>query len=178
MFAHFSFTSWMYVPDLFMNPYFQWILVTPVQFWIGWTFYKGAFSALRNGSANMDVLVVLGTSAAYFYSVFLVLTGSNHGLYFETSAVLITLILLGTLFEVRAKGHSSDAIKKLMGLQPTMAVVERDGVASEIPISDVQVGDVLVIRPGASVPVDAEVLSGSSAVDESMLTGESLPSIK
>ncbi|MGG0642343.1 heavy metal translocating P-type ATPase [Sporosarcina gallistercoris] len=175
MFAHFSFTSWMYVPSLFMNPYFQWALATPVQFWIGWTFYKGAFSALRNGSANMDVLVVLGTSAAYFYSVFLVLTGSDHGLYFETSAVLITLILLGKLFEARAKGHSSDAIKKLMGLQPTMAVVEQDGVISEIPISDVQVGDVLVIRPGASVPVDAEVLSGSSAVDESMLTGESLP---
>lgn len=175
MFAHFSFTSWMYVPSLFMNPYFQWILATPVQFWIGWTFYKGAFSALRNGSANMDVLVVLGTSAAYFYSVYLVLTGSDHGLYFETSAVLITLILLGKLFEARAKGHSSDAIKKLMGLQPTMAVVEQDGVISEIPISDVQVGDVLVIRPGSSVPVDAEVLSGSSAVDESMLTGESLP---
>lgn len=175
MFAHFSFTSWMYVPDLLMNPYFQWILATPVQFWIGWTFYKGAFSALRNGSANMDVLVVLGTSAAYFYSVFLVLTGSNHGLYFETSAVLITLILLGKLFEARAKGHSSDAIKKLMGLQPTMAVVEQDGITAEIPISEVQVGDVLVIRPGASVPVDAEVLSGSSAVDESMLTGESLP---
>ncbi|MBD7907377.1 heavy metal translocating P-type ATPase [Sporosarcina gallistercoris] len=175
MFAHFSFTSWMYVPALFMNPYFQWLLATPVQFWIGWTFYKGAFSALRNGSANMDVLVVLGTSAAYFYSVFLVLTGSDHGLYFETSAVLITLILLGKLFEARAKGHSSDAIKKLMGLQPTMAVIERDGVISEISISDVQVGDVLVIRPGASVPVDAEVLSGASAVDESMLTGESLP---
>lgn len=175
MFAHFSFTRWMYVPELFMNPYFQWILATPVQFFIGWSFYKGAFSALRNGSANMDVLVVLGTSAAYFYSVFLVLTGSDHGLYFETSAVLITLILLGKLFEARAKGHSSDAIKKLMGLQPTMAVVERDGLISEIPISDVQVGDVLVIRPGASVPVDAEVLSGSSAVDESMLTGESLP---
>ncbi|REB08169.1 cadmium-translocating P-type ATPase [Sporosarcina sp. BI001-red] len=175
MFAHFSFTSWMYVPSLLMNPYFQWILATPVQFWIGSIFYKGAYSALRNGSANMDVLVVLGTSAAYFYSVFLVLSGSGHGLYFETSAVLITLILLGKLFEARAKGHSSDAIKKLMGLQPTMAIVERDGVASEIPISDVQVGDVLVIRPGASVPVDAEVLSGSSAVDESMLTGESLP---
>ena len=175
MFAHFSFTSWMYVPDVFMNPYFQWALATPVQFWIGWTFYKGAYAALRNGSANMDVLVVLGTSAAYFYSVFLVLTGSNHGLYFETSAVLITLILLGKLFEARAKGHSSDAIKNLMGLQPTMAVIERDGNSVEIPISDVQVGDVLVIRPGASIPVDAEVLSGSSAVDESMLTGESLP---
>lgn len=175
MFAHFSFTRWMYVPDLLMNPYFQWILATPVQFWIGWTFYKGAFSALRNGGANMDVLVVLGTSAAYFYSVFLVVTGSDHGLYFETSAVLITLILLGKLFEARAKGHSSDAIKKLMGLQPTMAVIEHDGITSEIPISEVQVGDVLLIRPGASVPVDAEVLSGTSAVDESMLTGESLP---
>lgn len=175
MFAHFSFTNWMYVPDLFMDPYFQWALATPVQFAIGSTFYKGAFAALRNGGANMDVLVVLGTSAAYFYSVFLVLTGSDHGLYFETSAVLITLILLGKLFEARAKGHSSDAIKKLMGLQPTMAIVEHDGISSEIPIAEVQVGDVLVIRPGASIPVDAEVLSGASAVDESMLTGESLP---
>ena len=117
----------------------------------------------------------LGTSAAYFYSVYLVLSGSTHGLYFETSAVLITLILLGKVFEARAKGHSSDAIKKLMGLQPTMAIVERDGVTDEIPIADVNVGDILVIRPGASIPVDAEVISGVSAVDESMLTGESLP---
>ena len=175
MVSHFSFTSWMYVPQILMDPYMQWALATPVQFGIGWTFYKGAFYALRNKSANMDVLVALGTSAAYLYSVYLVLIGSNHGLYFETSAVLITLILLGKLFEARAKGHSSDAIKKLMGLQPTMATVERDGTAVEIPIADVNVGDVLVIRPGASIPVDAEVLTGSSAVDESMLTGESLP---
>lgn len=175
MFAHFSFTSWMPVPDILMNPYVQWMLATPVQIGIGWIFYEGAYYALRNKSANMDVLVALGTSAAYFYSVYLVLIDSNHGLYFETSAVLITLILLGKVFEARAKGRSSDAIKKLMGLQPTMASVEKNGVISEISISDVQIGDILVIRPGASIPVDAEVISGESAVDESMLTGESLP---
>lgn len=175
MFSHFSFTSWMYVPKLLMNPYVQWALATPVQFWIGWTFYRGAYFSLRNKSANMDVLVALGTSAAYFYSVYLVLSGFPHGLYFETSAVLITLILLGKVFEARAKGHSSDAIKKLMGLQPTMAIVEREGITEEVPISGVHVGDVLVIRPGASIPVDAVVISGLSAVDESMLTGESLP---
>lgn len=175
MFSHFSFTSWMYVPHWLMNPYVQWGLATPVQFWIGWTFYKGAYFSLRNRSANMDVLVALGTSAAYFYSVFLVLSKSNHGLYFETSAVLITLILLGKLFEAQAKGRSSDALKKLMGLQPTMAVVEQQDGVAEIPIADVQVGDILIIRPGASIPVDAEVISGESAVDESMLTGESLP---
>ena len=175
MFSHFSFTSWMYVPKLLMNPYVQWALATPVQFWIGWTFYRGAYFSLRNKSANMDVLVALGTSAAYFYSVYLVLSGFPHGLYFETSAVLITLILLGKVFEARAKGHSSDAIKKLMGLQPTMAIVEREGITEEVPISGVNVGDVLVIRPGASIPVDAVVISGLSAVDESMLTGESLP---
>ncbi|MDW0118048.1 heavy metal translocating P-type ATPase [Sporosarcina thermotolerans] len=175
MFSHFSFTSWMPVPAWLMNPYVQWLLATPVQFVIGWMFYKGAFYALRNKSANMDVLVALGTSAAYFYSVYLVLIGSDHGLYFETSAVLITLILLGKVFEARAKGRSSDAIKKLMGLQPTMAIVEKDGEITEIPIGDVQIGDVLVIRPGSSIPVDAEVIAGESAVDESMLTGESLP---
>ncbi|MER2088318.1 MAG: heavy metal translocating P-type ATPase [Sporosarcina sp.] len=177
MFSHFSFTSWMYVPEFLMNPYVQWALATPVQFSIGWIFYRGAYFSLRNKSANMDVLVALGTSAAYFYSVYLVLSDSDPllGLYFETSAVLITLILLGKVFEARAKGHSSDAIKKLMGLQPTMAIVERDGITDEIPISAVHVGDILVIRPGASIPVDAVVISGSSAVDESMLTGESLP---
>ena len=129
----------------------------------------------------MDVLVALGTSAAYFYSVYLVFTHAGEfghggpGLYFETSAVLITLIVLGTVFEARAKGRSSNAISKLMGLQPKMAIVERGGESIEIPISDVFVGDILVIRPGASIPVDADVVSGLSAVDESMLTGESLP---
>lgn len=175
MFAHFSFTSWMYVPPMFLNPYVQWALATPIQFWIGWTFYKGAYYSLRNKSANMDVLVALGTSAAYFYSVYLVFTGTEHGLYFETSAVLITLILLGKLFEARAKGRSSDAIKKLMSLQPNTALVEKDGEWVEKPITEVTSGDILLIRPGAAIPVDAIVISGTSAVDESMLTGESLP---
>lgn len=181
MVGHFSFTSNFYVPDVLMNPFVQWALATPVQFWIGWMFYKGAYFALRNKSANMDVLVALGTSAAYFYSVYLVVESLQHdgahmlGLYFETSAVLITLILLGKVFEARAKGHSSDAIKKLMNLQPAIALVERDGQTIEIPVESVQKGDILLIKPGASIPVDGVVLSGSSAVDESMLTGESLP---
>lgn len=181
MVAHFSFTSWMYVPEILMNPFVQWALATPVQFWMGATFYKGAYYALRNKSANMDVLVALGTSAAYFYSVYLVLTNLEHigphhiGLYFETSAVLITLIILGKLFEARAKGRSSDAIQKLMKLQPKTAFVERDDTVQEIMIEDVRIGDVMMIKPGSSIPVDAEVISGDSAVDESMLTGESLP---
>lgn len=177
MVGHFSFTEWMYVPEFLMNPYVQWALATPVQFYIGAMFYKGAYHALRNGSANMDVLVALGTSAAYFYSVYLVLIGAGHhqGLYFETSAVLITLILLGKVFEARAKGRSSEAIKKLMQLQPTTASVERDGTIMELPIHDVQQGDIIVIRPGEQVPVDGHVLSGNSTINESMLTGESLP---
>ncbi|MET1015028.1 MAG: heavy metal translocating P-type ATPase, partial [Paenisporosarcina sp.] len=181
MVGHFSFTSNLYVPEFLMNPYLQWALATPVQFWIGWIFYKGAYYALKNKSANMDVLVALGTSAAYFYSVYLVIESLQHneshmlGLYFETSAVLITLILLGKVFEARAKGHSSDAIKKLMNLQPAIALIERDGSVVEIPVDLVQKNDVLVIKPGASIPVDGVIISGSSAVDESMLTGESLP---
>lgn len=179
MFSHFSFTSWMYVPEILMNPYVQWALATPVQFIIGASFYKGAYFALKNKSANMDVLVALGTSAAYFYSVYLVLsnwnTGHAMGLYFETSAVLITLIILGKVFEARAKGRSSDAIKKLMKLQPQHALVERGDEFVSLPIAEVKTGDILLIKPGASIPVDAAVLSGNSAVDESMLTGESLP---
>ena len=152
MFAHFSFTSAVYVPDILMNPYVPWALASGVQFGIGWQFYKGTYFALRNKSANMDVLVALGTSAAYFYSVYIVLTNQAHigkhhlELYFETSAVLITLILLGKLFEARAKGHSSDAIKKLMNLQPKMAGVERDGNLIEIPVEQVMIGDVLMIK--------------------------------
>lgn len=179
MFSHFSFTSWMYVPEILMNPLVQWALATPVQFWIGASFYKGAYFALRNKSANMDVLVALGTSAAYFYSVYLVLANwnmdHNMGLYFETSAVLITLIILGKVFEARAKGRSSDAIKKLMKLQPQHALVERGEEFISLPISEVKTGDMLLIKPGASIPVDAAVIAGNSAVDESMLTGESLP---
>ncbi|MCM3651430.1 heavy metal translocating P-type ATPase [Metabacillus litoralis] len=179
MVGHFSFTSFLYVPQFLMNPWIQMILATPVQFIIGKQFYVGAYKALRNGSANMDVLVVMGTSAAYFYSVYqaIVTAGTHHGphLYFETSAVLITLILLGKLFEVKAKGRSSEAIKKLMGLQAKTAIVLRDGVEKEIPLEEVMIGDTILVKPGEKIPVDGEVLEGTTAVDESMLTGESLP---
>ncbi|QCR32281.1 heavy metal translocating P-type ATPase [Lysinibacillus sp. SGAir0095] len=179
MLGHFSFTSFLYVPDFLINPWIQLILATPVQFIIGKQFYVGAFKSLRNGSANMDVLVVMGTSAAYFYSVYqaIVTIGAHHGphLYFETSAVLITLILLGKLFEAKAKGRSSEAIKKLMGLQAKTANVIRDGVEKEIPLEEVMIGDTILVKPGEKIPVDGEVLEGATAVDESMLTGESLP---
>ncbi|YCI78985.1 cadmium-translocating P-type ATPase [Bacillus sp. R1-10] len=179
MVGHFSFTSFLYVPDFLMNPWIQLILATPVQFIIGKQFYEGAYKALRNGSANMDVLVVMGTSAAYFYSLYqaIVTTGTHHGphLYFETSAVLITLILLGKLFEARAKGRSSEAIKKLMGLQAKTAIVERAGVEKEVPLEEVVISDTILVKPGEKIPVDGEVVEGTTAVDESMLTGESLP---
>ncbi|MGG1574334.1 heavy metal translocating P-type ATPase [Fictibacillus sp. NRS-1165] len=180
MVSHFEFTSFFYMPEMFMNPWVQLALATPVQFVVGKQFYIGAYKALRNKSANMDVLVALGTSAAYFYSLYLsVLSiGSNGGmveLYFETSAVLITLILLGKLFEAKAKGRSSEAIKKLMGLQAKTAIVVRNGEEKEIPIEEVEVGDVVYIKPGEKVPVDGEIIEGRSALDESMLTGESVP---
>ncbi|WP_424237570.1 heavy metal translocating P-type ATPase [Bhargavaea ginsengi] len=179
MFAHFSFTSFMYVPEILMNPWVQMALATPVQFIIGKQFYVGAYKALRNGSANMDVLVAMGTSAAYFYSVYqaIATTGTGHAphLYFETSAVLITLIVLGKLFEAKAKGRSSEAIKKLMGLQAKTATVLRDGTEKDIPLDEVIVGDTLLVKPGEKIPVDGEMLEGATAVDESMLSGESLP---
>ncbi|NGZ77934.1 heavy metal translocating P-type ATPase [Saccharibacillus alkalitolerans] len=194
MAGHFSFTSFLYVPPLFANPWFQLLLATPVQLIIGWQFYVGAYKALRNGSANMDVLVALGTSAAYFYSLYLTIgwaadggSGSamagmegmaGHGmpeLYFETSAVLITLILVGKWFEARAKGRSSEAIRSLMGLQAKTAIVLRDGAETEVPVSDVVPGDIVRVRPGEKIPVDGVVTEGRSSVDESMLTGESLP---
>jgi len=180
MVGHFSFTSFIYVPDLFMNPWVQMALSTPVQFLVGKQFYIGAYKALKNKSANMDVLVALGTSAAYFYSVYLSFESLGHfghpvGLYFETSAILITLIILGKLFETKAKGKSSEAIKKLMGLQAKTAVVIRDGEQMEIPLEEVLTGEVLLVKPGEKIPVDGEIIEGQSAVDESMLTGESIP---
>ena len=165
------------LPDLahiLMHPYVQLALATPVQFIAGWPFYRGAWAALRNGSANMDVLVALGTSAAYFFSIANLLTGDPH-LYFETSAILITLIILGKMLEAIAKGRTSEAIKALMGLQPKTARVVRDGAETDIPIEAVQVGDVIVVRPGEKVPVDGVIVEGDSTLDESMLTGESLP---
>lgn len=162
------------VGDFLMNPYVQLILATPVQFIAGWPFYRGAYAALSNKSANMDVLVALGTSAAYFYSIANMLTGNPH-LYFETSAILITLIILGKLLEATAKGRTSEAIKALMGLQAKTARLVRDGVEVDVPIEAVVVHDVVVVRPGEKIPVDGVILEGTSTIDESMLTGESLP---
>ncbi|WP_242270428.1 heavy metal translocating P-type ATPase [Bacillus cereus group sp. BfR-BA-01425] len=180
MVSHFSFTSFIYLPDMLMNPWVQLALATPVQFIIGGQFYVGAYKALRNKSANMDVLVALGTSAAYFYSVYLSVQSigsSEHmtDLYFETSAVLITLIILGKLFEAKAKGRSSEAIKKLMGLQAKTATVVRDGTEMKILIEEVVAGDIVYVKPGEKIPVDGEIVEGKSAIDESMLTGESIP---
>lgn len=180
MVSHFSFTSFIYLPDMLMNPWVQLALATPVQFIIGGQFYIGAYKALRNKSANMDVLVALGTSAAYFYSVYLSVQSigsSEHmtDLYFETSAVLITLIILGKLFEAKAKGRSSEAIKKLMGLQAKTATVVRDGTEMKILIEEVVAGDIVYVKPGEKIPVDGEIVEGKSAIDESMLTGESIP---
>lgn len=180
MVSHFSFTSFIYLPDMLMNPWVQLALATPVQFIIGGQFYVGAYKALRNKSANMDVLVALGTSAAYFYSVYLSIQSigsSEHmtDLYFETSAVLITLIILGKLFEAKAKGRSSEAIKKLMGLQAKTATVVRDGTEIKILIEEVVAGDIVYVKPGEKISVDGEIVEGKSAIDESMLTGESIP---
>ncbi len=157
-------------------------LATPVQFYVGWDYYVGAYKALRNGSPNMDVLVALGSSVAYFYSTAVLVANSIFGTtvlgtftYFETAAVIITLIVLGKLLEARAKGRTSAAIKKLMGLRPKTARVVRDGQEVDVPVAEVQVGDVVVVRPGERIPVDGVVIEGRSAVDESMLTGESMP---
>ncbi|MDK7927563.1 MAG: heavy metal translocating P-type ATPase [Staphylococcus simulans] len=178
MVGHFSFLSFLPLPHVMTEPWFQFILATPVQFILGWQFYKGAYGALRNKSANMDVLVALGTSAAYFYSIYMwiIHAGEKHiPLYFETSAVLITLILLGKYFEAKAKGHASDAINKLLSLQVKEARVERDGEAVSLPVDQVQKGDVLLIKSGEYVPLDGEIIEGETSLDESMLTGESIP---
>lgn len=163
-----------------MNPWVQLILAAPVQLFIGLQFYRGAYKALRSGSANMDVLVALGTSAAFFYSLYVLIESYGKGagmleVYFETGAILITLIILGKIFETSAKGRTSEAIKKLMQLQSKLAVVERNGQELEIPLEEVAVGDIVLIKPGEKVPVDGEIIEGRTALDESMLTGESVP---
>ena len=152
-----------------------WILATPVQFYVGWQYYVNGFKSIRNGSANMDVLVALGSSAAYFYSIPIALGMIPGHVYFETSAMIITLVKLGKFFEAKAKGGASDAIRKLMDLRPRKAYIVRDGIEVEIPIDEVEVGDVVLVHPGEKIPVDGVVLEGRSSVDESMLTGESLP---
>ena len=178
MIAEFTGLTWL--PSFFFDKQFQWVLATPVQFIAGWGFYRDSYYALRSGTANMSVLVALGTSAAYFYSVAVVLgvrtaAGAHGHVYFETGAVLITLITLGKLLEAVAKGRTSRAIRELMNLRPETAHVLVGDEEKEVRVQDVKVGDIVLVRPGEKVPVDGVVKEGSSTVDESMLTGESIP---
>ena len=160
----------------------QLVLTTPVQFWAGWQFYRGAYMVARHGSTDMNTLIALGTSAAYGYSLAAIIApgvftaaGAAPAVYFDSAAAIVTLILLGRVLEARAKGRTSDAIKRLIGLQARHARVIRDARELDIPIEEVKVGDVVIVRPGEKVPVDGVMLEGDSSLDESMLTGESIP---
>ncbi|MDR2606009.1 MAG: heavy metal translocating P-type ATPase, partial [Oscillospiraceae bacterium] len=157
-----------------LHGWLQFALTLPV-IAVGYRFYTAGFKALIHLSPNMDSLIAVGTGAAFIYSSVNLLNGNYHSLYFETAGVIITLILLGKSLEAVSKGRTGDAIKKLMGLAPKTAIVVRGGAETEIPIEDVQIGDVIIVKPGAKLPVDGVVLEGHSAVDESMLTGESMP---
>lgn len=154
--------------------YIMWVLATPIQFYIGWQFYQGSWQALKNKSANMDSLIALGTSAAYFYSVYVVLSGNGHQ-YFEASAVLITLVIFGKYLEAVAKGKTSEAISKLMKIGAKTATVIRNGKEQKIPIDEVKRGDIIIVKPGEKIPVDGILTQGHSSVDESLVTGESIP---
>jgi len=165
--VHFNIPTWL-----------QWLLATPVQFWAGMRFYRGAWGSLKHGSGNMDLLVALGTSAAYFLSFFIMVLGINQPVYFEAGATLITLVLLGKLLEANAKQKATSALEALFNLQPKTAHVERDGVVIDVPVGQFRPDDIFIVRPGESVPVDGVVLEGSSSLNESMLTGESLPQAK
>jgi Cu+-exporting ATPase len=162
--------------------YLLWALATPVQFWAGWRFYKGAWGALKHRTTDMNTLIAVGSSAAYIYSVIATVfpgvftsNGIKANVYFDTSAAIITLILLGRYLEARAKGQTSEAIKKLIGLQPKTAIVFRNGQEQQIPIEEVVTGDLIQVKPGERVPVDGIVREGYSSLDESMITGESIP---
>ncbi|MFC1866507.1 copper ion binding protein, partial [Chloroflexota bacterium] len=172
----------MAVPSFSGKPYLLWILATPVQFWAGLRFYRGAWGALKHRTTDMNTLITVGTSAAYFYSVVAVLFPGafisgviEPHLYFDTSAMIIALILLGRFLEARAKGQTSQAIKKLIGLKPKTALLIRNGQEVEIAVDDVQIGDIILVRAGERVPVDGIIRRGYSSVDESMITGESIP---
>jgi len=169
------------IPMWLHNFWLQAVLTAPVQFWCGKSFYINSWKALKRHAATMDTLIALGTSAAYFYSLFvtifpgfLIAQGLSPSVYYEVAAVVITLILLGKLFENRAKGQTSEAIRKLMGLQARTARIIRNGKEMEVPIAEVQLGDVILVRPGEKIPTDGEVIEGSSTVDEAMVTGESV----
>ncbi|TGA99199.1 copper-translocating P-type ATPase [Sporolactobacillus shoreae] len=183
MIAHLPFNTGLPLPMLLMNPWFQLVLASVVQFYIGWPFYVGGTRALLNKSANMDVLVALGTSAAYFYSVVETFRSQFAGLehpdlYFETSAILITLVLVGKYFEARAKRQTTTAIRELMDLQAKEATRIENGVEKKVPIDAVKPGDLLRVKPGEKIPTDGVIVEGRSSVDESMITGESLPVTK
>jgi len=172
----------MLTPDFSGKPYLLWALATPVQFWAGMRFYKGAWGALKHRTTDMNTLIAVGTSAAYFYSVVAVLFPGafisgviEPHLYFDTSAMIIALILLGRFLEARAKGQTSQAVKKLIGLKPKTALVIKDGQEVEIAVDNVQIGDIILVRAGERVPVDGIIRRGYSSVDESMITGESIP---
>lgn len=155
--------------------YILWILTTPVQFIVGWQFYKGTWSALKNKTANMDSLIALGTTAAYFFSVFNIFVQPEKGQYFETSAILITLVVMGKWLEAIAKGRTGDAIRVLMDLTPKIATIKKDDKEIKIPVDQVKLGDLIIVKPGESIPVDGEIIDGNSSIDESMITGESIP---
>lgn len=168
------------IPSILVNPWVQLILSTPVQFIIGWQFYVGAYKNLRNGSTNMDVLVAVGTIAAYFYSIYEMMMWLTHQtyhphLYFETSAILITLILLGKYLEARAKSQTTNALSELLNLQAKEARVIKENKVIMLPLDKVKVRDTLLIKPGEKIPVDGKVTKGDTSIDESMLTGESIP---
>jgi Cu+-exporting ATPase len=178
-----SFKEWFpWMPSFLHNWYVLWALATPVQFWAGAQFYHGAWGALKHKTTNMNTLIAVGTSTAYFYSAaatifpdFFRVEQAEAKVYFDTAAIIIALILMGRFLEAKAKGQTSEAIRKLMGLQPKTASVIRNGQQIDVPIEDVLPGDVIMVSPGESIPVDGVVIEGSSSVDESMLTGESLP---
>src|SRR5699024_11163723 len=181
MFAHFNWSSFMYIPALFLHPFFQLIITIPIQFVIGFEFYERAWQAIKSGSANMDVLVVLSTSAAFFYSHYLTFSFMQHTnspepiLYFETSAFIITFILLGKLLEAKTKFRTTEAIKKLYQLQTKTATLYVDGKESQTPIERIVPGNMIIIKPGEKIPIDGQVMQGNSMINEALLTGESVP---
>jgi Cu+-exporting ATPase len=178
-----TFFPWM--PTWLQNPYVLLALATPVQFWVGWQFYQGFWASLKHKTADMNTLIALGTSAAYFYSVAVTCIpgafthfGMGSHVYYDTATTIITLIILGRLLEARARGRTSQAIRTLIGLRPKTARILRHGRETDIPITEVEIGDLVLVRPGEKIPVDGTIVDGHSTLDESMLTGESLPADK
>ncbi|MBA7634640.1 Copper-exporting P-type ATPase [subsurface metagenome] len=182
LFVALSGFTWGWMPSFLNNHYLLWALATPVQFWAGWQFYQGTWARLKHKSANMNTLIAVGTSSAYFYSVaailfpgFFATGGREASVYFDTAVIIIALILLGRFLEARAKGQTSEAIKKLIGMQAKTARVVRNDQELDIPVEEVAVGDIVIMRPGEKVPVDGIIKEGYSSIDESMVTGESMP---